>query len=313
MMRPQAYCAASRPKTAHDRADHGLRAVPRRAGQRHHAAGAGAGRAGGPALSRRALRRRGAADRMVGRAATPGAACWPRSRPISRCISASPRAPAASRSSARPQCLRGDAGCARRPAAARRHARRRRRAPAPRACRCAHIVARLRRRGIPAFVSRDAGAYLCNAALYHSLRVRAGRGAAAAASASCTSRRGWPGPAAPIAAAPAPARSPGSRPWTAGWRFWPRASDARNVGWVKRSDDPTRLRAVSYDRLGRAEDRSSHGGKIRQRRKRARARGPRRRRSAGPWRCDQRPVARGRCASSELPRSPSRMMLRRRS
>jgi pyroglutamyl-peptidase len=32
-----------------------------------------------------------------------------------------------------------------------------------------HIVARLRRLGIPAFVSRDAGSYLCNAALYHSL------------------------------------------------------------------------------------------------------------------------------------------------
>lgn len=32
-----------------------------------------------------------------------------------------------------------------------------------------HIVTRLRRRGIAAFVSRDAGAYLCNAALYHSL------------------------------------------------------------------------------------------------------------------------------------------------
>jgi pyroglutamyl-peptidase len=32
-----------------------------------------------------------------------------------------------------------------------------------------HIVARLRQRGIPAFVSRDAGSYLCNAALYHSL------------------------------------------------------------------------------------------------------------------------------------------------
>jgi pyroglutamyl-peptidase len=32
-----------------------------------------------------------------------------------------------------------------------------------------HIVARLRRRGIPAFVSRDAGGYLCNATLYHSL------------------------------------------------------------------------------------------------------------------------------------------------
>jgi len=32
-----------------------------------------------------------------------------------------------------------------------------------------HLVARLRRLGIAAFVSRDAGTYLCNAALYHSL------------------------------------------------------------------------------------------------------------------------------------------------
>jgi pyroglutamyl-peptidase len=32
-----------------------------------------------------------------------------------------------------------------------------------------HVVARLRRRGIPAFASRDAGGYLCNATLYHSL------------------------------------------------------------------------------------------------------------------------------------------------
>ncbi|KAB2913721.1 MAG: pyroglutamyl-peptidase I [Hyphomicrobiaceae bacterium] len=32
-----------------------------------------------------------------------------------------------------------------------------------------HLVARLRRRGIAAFVSRNAGAYLCNALLYHSL------------------------------------------------------------------------------------------------------------------------------------------------
>ena len=31
------------------------------------------------------------------------------------------------------------------------------------------IVARLRRRGLPAFVSRDAGTYLCNAALYMAL------------------------------------------------------------------------------------------------------------------------------------------------
>lgn len=33
----------------------------------------------------------------------------------------------------------------------------------------AHIVRRLRARGIPAFISRDAGSYLCNALLYHSL------------------------------------------------------------------------------------------------------------------------------------------------
>ena len=33
----------------------------------------------------------------------------------------------------------------------------------------AHIVARLRRLGIKAFASRDAGSYLCNATLYHSL------------------------------------------------------------------------------------------------------------------------------------------------
>ena len=32
-----------------------------------------------------------------------------------------------------------------------------------------YIVGRLRRRGIPAFASRDAGGYLCNATLYHSL------------------------------------------------------------------------------------------------------------------------------------------------
>jgi pyroglutamyl-peptidase len=34
-----------------------------------------------------------------------------------------------------------------------------------------YIAQRLRQLGIPAFVSRDAGAYLCNAALYHSLRL----------------------------------------------------------------------------------------------------------------------------------------------
>lgn len=35
-----------------------------------------------------------------------------------------------------------------------------------------HIVSRLRARGIPAFASRDAGAYLCNAVLFHSLAVQ---------------------------------------------------------------------------------------------------------------------------------------------
>jgi pyroglutamyl-peptidase len=35
----------------------------------------------------------------------------------------------------------------------------------------AHIVTRLRRRGLPAQVSRDAGGYLCNALLYRSLEI----------------------------------------------------------------------------------------------------------------------------------------------
>jgi pyroglutamyl-peptidase len=37
----------------------------------------------------------------------------------------------------------------------------------------AHLVQALRRRGIPAFASRDAGGYLCNAVLYHSLDLAA--------------------------------------------------------------------------------------------------------------------------------------------
>jgi pyroglutamyl-peptidase len=37
-----------------------------------------------------------------------------------------------------------------------------------------YLVARLRRRGIRAFVSRDAGDYLCNATLYHSLALARG-------------------------------------------------------------------------------------------------------------------------------------------
>jgi len=38
-----------------------------------------------------------------------------------------------------------------------------------------YIVARLRRKGIPAFASRDAGGYLCNATLYHSLAAARGQ------------------------------------------------------------------------------------------------------------------------------------------
>ncbi len=39
-----------------------------------------------------------------------------------------------------------------------------------------HIVTRLRARGIPAFASRDAGAYLCNAVLYRSLEKQRAHG-----------------------------------------------------------------------------------------------------------------------------------------
>ena len=39
----------------------------------------------------------------------------------------------------------------------------------------AHIVQRLRRRGIPAMLSRDAGGYLCNALLYRSQELARGR------------------------------------------------------------------------------------------------------------------------------------------
>ncbi|MEZ5852929.1 MAG: pyroglutamyl-peptidase I [Hyphomicrobiaceae bacterium] len=42
-----------------------------------------------------------------------------------------------------------------------------------------HIVQRLRRRGIPAMISRDAGGYLCNALLYHVLSQRGHRVASA--------------------------------------------------------------------------------------------------------------------------------------
>lgn len=41
-----------------------------------------------------------------------------------------------------------------------------------------HIVARLRARGLPAFVSRDAGAYLCNAVMYRSLAQQTATGVA---------------------------------------------------------------------------------------------------------------------------------------
>ncbi|MGE0701379.1 MAG: pyroglutamyl-peptidase I [Hyphomicrobiaceae bacterium] len=43
----------------------------------------------------------------------------------------------------------------------------------------AHIVERLRRRGLPAQVSRDAGGYLCNALLYRSLEIARAFGAPA--------------------------------------------------------------------------------------------------------------------------------------
>ena len=39
----------------------------------------------------------------------------------------------------------------------------------------AHIVERLRRRGLPAMISRDAGCYLCNALLYRGLEVTRGQ------------------------------------------------------------------------------------------------------------------------------------------
>ena len=42
----------------------------------------------------------------------------------------------------------------------------------------AHVVARLRAQGIPAFASRDAGAYLCNAVLYRSLEAQHRHGVA---------------------------------------------------------------------------------------------------------------------------------------
>jgi len=38
-----------------------------------------------------------------------------------------------------------------------------------------HLVLALKRRGIAAYASRDAGAYLCNAVLYHSLQIAADR------------------------------------------------------------------------------------------------------------------------------------------
>jgi pyroglutamyl-peptidase len=39
-----------------------------------------------------------------------------------------------------------------------------------------HLVLALKRRGIPGYASRDAGAYLCNAVLYHSLQIIADAG-----------------------------------------------------------------------------------------------------------------------------------------
>ena len=63
---------------AHDRADHGLRAVSWRARQRHHAAGAGAGGGGHPRLSGRAHCHGDPGDGMGGGAADAGRRCWRR-------------------------------------------------------------------------------------------------------------------------------------------------------------------------------------------------------------------------------------------
>ena len=196
----------------HDRADHRLRAVPRRAGQRHHAAAAGAGAGGAGcfptcASSPRCCPPNGlAAPRRLGSRAGRGAA---RPRPALRRLLARPRLRdrAARAQRLRGRCRMRRASCRGPPRCA---------TAAPSVCAASlpvrHIVTRLRRLGIPAFVSRDAGAYLCNAALYHSLVCATDRPPPAAASASCTSRRRWPVPAAPTAAAPAPARSRGTRP-----------------------------------------------------------------------------------------------------
>ena len=123
------------------------------------------------ALSRRALRRRGAADRMGGRRRGASSGCWPRSQPdLALHFGVSSRARGFEIEQRAQQRLLGRAGCRRRCCPSRAAVARRR---APSTCAASlpvqHIVARLRRRGIPAFASRDAGAYLCNAALYHSL------------------------------------------------------------------------------------------------------------------------------------------------
>ena len=72
--------------------------------------------------------------------------------------------------------LPANAGCVRRAAAGCHRARGRRRRAARQRCPCRTSCSALQRRGIPAYVSRDAGAYLCNAVLYHSLQIVRGRG-----------------------------------------------------------------------------------------------------------------------------------------
>ena len=89
-----------------------------------------------------------------------------------------------------------------------------------------HLVLGLKRRGIPAYASRDAGAYLCNAVLYHSLQIAADRRG------DC--RVGFVHVPAALARPGGPNRgrvgacpSTGRRPSKGAWRSSPAASAAR--------------------------------------------------------------------------------------
>ena len=203
MMRPEP--SSTRQPSPHTRADHRVRAVPRRAGQRHHAAAAGAG-AGRARLFPDA--RFDARVLPTEWAAGPRRLqqCWPRCSPTSPCTSASPRAPAASRSSSARAMPAGLAGCIGRPAGRPCAARWRRRAPARQpagaphrdaAAAARHSRLRLARRRQPTCATPRSITRSCAPGTNRP---------PAAASASCTSRRRWPARAAPTAAAPAPVR-----------------------------------------------------------------------------------------------------------